>query len=185
MFRWTLIIVHLLRMLRNVSRDVFNDWKNVNATAGLQLTVSIRKCAFGTSRAVTSINVQLTRVSLMSLANRNKTLWQAPSYKWREYGCGWRSKIPPLTSLCTKVSNNLNTIALSDAVFEIRWHLYWRPPSLRVDRKGSKIYYLKSLSQTQDIPELLLYMKHFFKYVEIEFGSHFEKCPSPSYTRFF
>ena len=33
MFRWTLMILHLLRMRRNVNRNVFNARKNVSATA--------------------------------------------------------------------------------------------------------------------------------------------------------
>ena len=33
MFRWTLMNLHLLRMHRNVNRNVFNDRKNVSATS--------------------------------------------------------------------------------------------------------------------------------------------------------
>ena len=33
--RWTLMILHLLRMRRNVNRNVFNDRENVSATAPL------------------------------------------------------------------------------------------------------------------------------------------------------
>ena len=32
LFRWTLMTLHLLRMRRNVYRNVFNDRKNVSAT---------------------------------------------------------------------------------------------------------------------------------------------------------
>ena len=32
LFRWILMILHLLRMRRNVNRNVFNDRRNVSAT---------------------------------------------------------------------------------------------------------------------------------------------------------
>ena len=41
-------------------------------------------------------------------------------------------QITYLISLSTKVSNNVNNIALGDVVLEIWGHLYWRPPSLKM-----------------------------------------------------
>ena len=100
-----------------------------------------------------------------------------------------------------KVTNNIFDIVIHEAIQQrkqncSRWRSVWDVVTFVLTiviftnggnrcRRSQRIVYLKSGSpKTYTCIQLLLCMPYLLRYVDVEFGSHFEKRPSPRYAQF-
>ena len=120
----------------------------------------------------------------------NNRLWQTPSL------------INCANFYVVEGENNILEIAIHHAIQPrkhnyFRWRSVWDMVTFVLTsaifknggykcRRSQEIVYLKSGSPTTytRIPQLLLWMTYLLRCEDIEFGSHFEKLPSPRYAQF-
>ena len=114
MFRWTVMIVHLLRMRRNVNRSVFNARKNVSATLSQHMTRGVllyfprdRHCSH---RAILHVTL-ITERNRRSQSPAQSKITKYCTHYWRRCTLIWN------TFMARTASNNLvlfNVVLLNE-----------------------------------------------------------------------